>query len=54
MGDTINKVAMEISDVQHDFKIWGKEHVIVALGRTNLGKYPIKLSVFAYIFHWPK
>ena len=35
MGDTINKMAIEISDVQHDFKIWGKGQVIVALGRKK-------------------
>ena len=38
MGDTLNKVAMEISDVEHDYKIWEKEQVIVATSRTKLGK----------------
>ena len=41
MNGTLHKVAMEISDIDNSFKLWGKEQVIVALSRTKLGKITI-------------
>ena len=41
MGDTLRKVLMEISDIDHSFKLWGKQQIIVALSRTKLYKSSI-------------
>ena len=36
MGDTLNKVAMQITDAM--FKLWCKAQIVVALTQTKLGK----------------
>ena len=38
MGDTLKKVAMEISDQNGSFKLWDMAQVIVACSRTKTGK----------------
>ena len=38
MGDTLMKVAIQISDANRSFKLWDKAQVIVALSRTKQGK----------------
>ena len=35
MGDTLPKVALEISQTHSSFKLWGKEQVIVALSQQR-------------------
>ena len=42
MGNTLHIVAMEISDINNSFKLWGKEQVIVALSQIKL----IKSTIF--------
>ena len=44
MGDTLHKVAMEISNIDNCFKLWGKELVIVTLSQTKLGKITIVIG----------
>ena len=41
MGDTLIKVAMQISDTDESFKIWDKAQVIVACSRTRIGENTI-------------
>ena len=38
MGDTLKKVAMEISDQNDSFKLWDEAQVIVGCSRTKTGK----------------
>ena len=38
MGETLNRVAMQVNLNTRDFKLWDKAQVIVALSRTKLGK----------------
>ena len=38
MGDTLPKVALEISQSNSSFKLWGKEQVIVAISRAQKAK----------------
>ena len=38
MGDILPSVALEISQTNSSFKLWGKEQVIVALSRTKEAK----------------
>ena len=37
MGDTLNKIATEISDETNEFRLWDKAQAIVLLSRTKLG-----------------
>ena len=41
MGDTLIKVAIEISNTDEIFKLWDKAQVIVACSRTKIGKNTI-------------
>ena len=37
MGDTLNKIATEISDETNEFRLWEKYQAIVLLSRKKLG-----------------
>ena len=37
MGDTLHKVAIEISDNDPHYKLWDKAEVVVMLSRTRIG-----------------
>lgn len=41
MGDTLDKVAIELSEDDSEYKLWEKGQAVVVLSRTNIGKNTI-------------